>query len=56
MPGSVYLFLGFVSGIGMRGLFDLFPLVEKSDFLIDISANSGLFFPCHQAETRSLPV
>ena len=43
MPSSVYLFLGFTSGRGMGGIFDLFPLVEKSDFLIEISVNSGIF-------------
>lgn len=39
MSGSVYLFLGFISGIGMRGVIYLFPLVEKSHFPIEIPVN-----------------
>lgn len=27
----------------MGGIFDLFPLVEKSEFLIEISFSSGIF-------------
>lgn len=45
-PGSVYLFLGFGSGVGMDGIIHLFPFIEKSNFLIEISIYSGFFFPC----------
>lgn len=44
MPGSVYLFLGFGSGVGMDGIIHLLPFIEKSNFLIEISIYSGFFF------------
>ena len=44
MPGSVYLFLGFVSGGRMGGIFYLFSLVKKSTFLTDLSFCLFFFF------------
>ena len=44
MSGSVYLFLGLVSGVGMSEEISPFLLVVKNNFLIEIPVHSGFFF------------
>lgn len=59
MSGSVYLFLGLVSGVGMSEEISPFLLVVKNNFLTEIPVHSGVvffFLPLGRTlDTRSLP-